>query len=304
VTLDEVTSGLFGLASSIVSPGVVELAAPGPKIGTLVGTLLKSAEGRQLRRVGNTGRKAVTKQARPPATRVTLVGNALIHRAAQLPGVCHRRIPYPASLVKCNTAARGGGDVLQPMYFGFRHWCQPGAIAAFRALYNVPTNVPIFGPWSGKLDNAGETIELAKSKTSPIVTSSNVTVPYVWRSRLTTCQSLPGPDERGWRGRLAATAGIFQRVWQRSGETGLPLCPQPVTCRNRSAIAIHGPELVVMNPPPPPPRAQATSFNTKNNLSDAAWTSLRPLHLAGGASMVLTDTNSTATLVSIRVHAQ
>jgi len=42
----------------------------------------------------------------------------------------------------------------------------------------------------------------------------------------------------------------------------------------------------------------------KNNLSDAAWTSLPPLHLAGGASMVLTDTNSTATARFYRVHAQ
>ena len=35
-------------------------------------------------------------------------------------------------------------------------------LAAFRARYSVPTNVPILGPWSGALDNAGETIELRK----------------------------------------------------------------------------------------------------------------------------------------------
>ena len=35
-------------------------------------------------------------------------------------------------------------------------------LAAFRARYAVTTNVPILGPWSGALDNAGETIELRK----------------------------------------------------------------------------------------------------------------------------------------------
>jgi len=52
----------------------------------------------------------------------------------------------------------------------------PAQLAVFRALYNVATNVPIFGPWSGKLDNAGETIELM-SPNKPDVTSSNVIVP-------------------------------------------------------------------------------------------------------------------------------
>jgi len=35
-------------------------------------------------------------------------------------------------------------------------------LAAFRAAYNLPLTVPIFGPYSGKLDNRGEAIELLK----------------------------------------------------------------------------------------------------------------------------------------------
>ena len=34
--------------------------------------------------------------------------------------------------------------------------------SAFRALYNVPAEVPLLGPWSGHLDNAGESLELSK----------------------------------------------------------------------------------------------------------------------------------------------
>jgi len=34
--------------------------------------------------------------------------------------------------------------------------------ASFRSKYNVPSNVQIFGPWSGKLENAGDSIEFYK----------------------------------------------------------------------------------------------------------------------------------------------
>jgi hypothetical protein len=50
-------------------------------------------------------------------------------------------------------------------------------LAAFRTRYEVPAEVPIFGPWRGKLDNSGETIEL-KSPDKPDVTATNILVPY------------------------------------------------------------------------------------------------------------------------------
>jgi hypothetical protein len=50
-------------------------------------------------------------------------------------------------------------------------------LAAFRTLYNVPTNVPIYGPWQGKLDNSSDSVEL-KCPDKPDVTSTNVIIPY------------------------------------------------------------------------------------------------------------------------------
>lgn len=41
------------------------------------------------------------------------------------------------------------------------------ALAAFRARYNIPTDVPIFGPFTGKLDNAGESLSLWMPKFNP-----------------------------------------------------------------------------------------------------------------------------------------
>ncbi len=56
-------------------------------------------------------------------------------------------------------------------------------LATFRALYSVPTTVPVYGPWRGKLDNSSETIEL-KSPDKPDVTPTNVTVPYVMMDKV------------------------------------------------------------------------------------------------------------------------
>lgn len=43
---------------------------------------------------------------------------------------------------------------------GFDPAVEPTQLAAFRAKYAVPETVRIFGPWSGKLDNSGEELEL------------------------------------------------------------------------------------------------------------------------------------------------
>jgi hypothetical protein len=39
------------------------------------------------------------------------------------------------------------------------------ANSVFRQKFSVPLNVPLFGPWNGKLSNGGDTIELNRSST-------------------------------------------------------------------------------------------------------------------------------------------
>ncbi|HTI99166.1 MAG TPA: lamin tail domain-containing protein [Dongiaceae bacterium] len=55
------------------------------------------------------------------------------------------------------------------------------ALARFQSTYAPPTNVPLYGPWSGHLDNAGETIELLypEPPDSPTGTVANVLVEKV-----------------------------------------------------------------------------------------------------------------------------
>jgi hypothetical protein len=68
----------------------------------------------------------------------------------------------------------------------------PATRAAFVAKYGPPTNVPIYGPWIGALNNGGDTIELNCPDT-PIVTPTNNSVPYSLVDAVTYNNSAPWP---------------------------------------------------------------------------------------------------------------
>ena len=62
------------------------------------------------------------------------------------------------------------------------------ALAAFRTRYGVAANVPLFGPYGGKLDNRGESIEV-KKPTTPV----SGHVPYVLVDKVHYRDSAPWP---------------------------------------------------------------------------------------------------------------
>ena len=66
-------------------------------------------------------------------------------------------------------------------------------LASFRATWKVPPTVPVFGPWSGKLDNSTETLEL-KYPGSPNITPTNVVVPYIQIEEITWTDTSPWPS--------------------------------------------------------------------------------------------------------------
>ena len=80
----------------------------------------------------------------------------------------------------------------QLLIVGFDPATNATQLAAFRLAYAVPTNVAIYGPWSGKLDNSEDSIEL-KCPDKPDVTTTNVTVPYVLMDKVTYHDSAPWP---------------------------------------------------------------------------------------------------------------
>ena len=61
-------------------------------------------------------------------------------------------------------------------------------VNAFRALYGVDSNVPIFGPWQGRLGNSGETLELKK----PDAWGTNG-VPYILVDKVSYADTNPWP---------------------------------------------------------------------------------------------------------------
>jgi hypothetical protein len=70
----------------------------------------------------------------------------------------------------------------------------PVALAAFRARYGIPTSVPIFGPYSGKLDNGGETIELLQpDPPQPPGAPDAGFVPYVLVDKVAYSDRVPWP---------------------------------------------------------------------------------------------------------------
>lgn len=62
-------------------------------------------------------------------------------------------------------------------------------LAAFRAQYGISNSVPIYGPWQGKLDNSGETIELKQ----PGAPDDTLVVPYYMIDKVAYRDAAPWP---------------------------------------------------------------------------------------------------------------
>jgi hypothetical protein len=180
----------------------------------------------------------------------------------------------------------------------------PAQLAAFRALYNVATNVPIFGPWSGKLDNGGETIELM-SPNKPDVTSSNVTVPYVLEEQIDYQPVTPWPANADGLGsslqRLVLNAyGNDPTNWTAAlpsaGSLNASSPPPVITVISRPGVSVS----IEMTTAP----GLTYQLEYKNDLTDATWTPLPPPLPAGATTLILTDSNSPATKRFYRIQAQ
>lgn len=79
---------------------------------------------------------------------------------------------------------------------GFDPVKQPSVLAEFRARYAVPGDVPVLGPWQGKLLNSGETLELYKPDPPQRPPHPDAGfVPYVLVDRVRYSDGFPWPPE-------------------------------------------------------------------------------------------------------------
>ena len=97
-----------------------------------------------------------------------------------------------------NTVLPTGGRLL---VVGFDPAANPAALQQFRSKYSVSTNVPIFGPWSGHLENDGESVELK----FPDTPEADGSVPYILSEKVAYRPVAP------WPAAAAGGGGSLQR---------------------------------------------------------------------------------------------
>ncbi len=125
-----------------------------------------------------------------------------------------------------NTTLAAGARAL---VVGFDPALYPVLRSAFVLKYNVPGNVPIYGPWRGKLDNSGDTIELERPD-PPNVTVSGTTVPYYAIEKVAYRDTAPWPIAADGNGaslqRIEATLFSNDPLnWQAAAPTAGQLNP-------------------------------------------------------------------------------
>jgi hypothetical protein len=70
----------------------------------------------------------------------------------------------------------------------------PGSLSAFRSKYALDPGVPIYGPYTGKLDNGGESVELYKPDAPQTAPDPDVGfVPYILVDKVKYSDTLPWP---------------------------------------------------------------------------------------------------------------
>ncbi|MCW5551062.1 MAG: lamin tail domain-containing protein [Verrucomicrobiae bacterium] len=78
----------------------------------------------------------------------------------------------------------------------------PAKLTAFRTAYNVPANVPVLGPYTGKLSDTGEALEVLEPDTPQGPLSPNPGfVPYMQTERIKYASAAPWPTNAAGSGR-------------------------------------------------------------------------------------------------------
>lgn len=99
------------------------------------------------------------------------------------------------------------GPAASLIIVGFDPAADPASLAAFKATYGISGTLPIYGPWSGKLSNGGESISLLKPDSVQLAPSPDAgSVPYIVVDKLVYTNGSP------WPAMANATGRSLQRV--------------------------------------------------------------------------------------------
>jgi hypothetical protein len=114
----------------------------------------------------------------------------------------------------------------------------PAALATFRGYYGTPAAVPVFGPYSGKLDNGSDTLELLR----PELPDGGF-LPYVVEDKVQYEDSgpwPPGADGTGFSLQRRSTAGY--------GNNAMNWFAGPPTAGTANAAETIGPPSILQSP--------------------------------------------------------
>jgi hypothetical protein len=186
---------------------------------------------------------------------------------------------------------------------GFDPSTNAAQVATVRAQYSIPTNVRLYGPYSGKLSNAGESINLL-SPDKPDVAGATVTVPYVLRDKLTYGEAAPWPPEADGNGaslqrRDRLAYGNDPTNWFGAVPTaGVANIVTPPTILH---LALNGSTAILTVS-----AVSGRSYNLqyRRDLASGSWTTLFPAVLATGATVTLTNLGVPVEPRFYRVRAQ
>jgi hypothetical protein len=168
----------------------------------------------------------------------------------------------------------------------FNPLANSGALAAFRSRYG--TNGTLLGPYSGTLNNAGETIELWRPDAPQTAPPDAGFVPQILVERVSYSNVAPWPLGAGGGGAslqriVAANYGNEPVNWR----AGLPTVGMPNVLPPTGTASLPGGGVVRLSFTVQPGLTYRVEY--KNNLTDATWLPLGGTHLATGETLLVDD---------------
>jgi hypothetical protein len=160
------------------------------------------------------------------------------------------------------------------------------AVAAFRSRYG--TNGTLVGPYSGTLNNAGETIELWRPDAPQTAPPDAGFVPQILVERVSYSHVAPWPGAAGGSGTslqrmVAANYGNDPVNWR----AGLPTTGTPNVIPPSGTASLPGSGVVRLSFTVQPGLTYQVEY--KNNLTEATWLPLGGTHLATGETLLVDD---------------
>ena len=134
------------------------------------------------------------------------------------------------------TSIAAGGRLL---VVGFDPVKKPALLAAFRERFEVPAEVAVFGPWKGKLDNAGEAVELYQPDPPQQPPHPDAGyVPYILVDRIAYTDTAPWPPEPDGGG-----ASLQRKIADQYGNDPVNWFAAPPTAGRGNATVIVPPQI-------------------------------------------------------------